>query len=62
VAMPIQRLEERKPDVIDKIGDTVIKVYGPGVLTEEERQRRHQAIVRAVARCLETATQQQSKP
>ncbi|CAM3898550.1 hypothetical protein [Alicyclobacillus pomorum] len=50
--------EERKPDMAYKVGETTIEIYGPGPMTEEERKRRHAAIVRAVGKCLVTATRQ----
>lgn len=57
MAVPVERLEERKPDMAYKVGETTIKIFGPGILTDEERKRRHEAIVRAVAKCLETSQQ-----
>lgn len=45
---------ERVPDLVLQLGATSVKIFGPGILTESEREVRHQAIVEAVAECLKT--------
>lgn len=48
---------ERQPDKVMQIGGTSIKIFGPGVLSDSEREVRHRAIVRAVAACLKSQSQ-----
>ncbi|RIV26721.1 hypothetical protein D2Q93_04170 [Alicyclobacillaceae bacterium I2511] len=45
----------REPDMVLQIGGTTCKIFGPGPMSEGERQRRHDAVVRAVAKCLESS-------
>lgn len=53
--------ENRKPDMERDIGGTTIYVYGPGELSDEEKQIRHQAVVKAVAKCMVSQYQSQSR-
>jgi hypothetical protein len=53
--------ENRKPDMERHIGGTTIYVYGPGELSDEEKQMRHQAVVRAVAKCIVSQYQPQRR-
>ncbi|GMA50097.1 hypothetical protein GCM10025857_14540 [Alicyclobacillus contaminans] len=43
---------ERKPDAIYRFGNSTVRVFGPGPLSDEERERRRKEVAKAVVRCL----------
>lgn len=48
---------EIQPAMTLQIGNTKIRIFPPPPMTEEEKQRKHKEIMRAVARCLQTMKQ-----
>lgn len=47
-------VEAKAPDRVMQVGGTTIKIFAPAPASEAERKVRHDAIVRAVARCIES--------